>query len=204
MTPEELKKLEDTLEQYTVGRQTEVDDVLKALTERKGKTSSIVLTGQAGAGKTAIFKGIADKVAADAFAERFKKIVIMRPMSDETMKQLVDKLIDSNGGVPADRKEEAKAIVQEMLDQGFMDEEKGVRGLRPLIKAIADVSSEPDMREALASKYPVYTRRASVKSGERLADAFTNGTNGRTQARKPYRLKSNRPASGGVGFFTLH
>jgi hypothetical protein len=188
MTPEELEKVKDKITQQVVGQQDVINKILGADVD-----------AQAGAGKTAIFKGVADKIAADAFAERFKKIVIMRPMSEATIKQLVDILVDKHEKVPADRKEEAKAILQEMADQGAYDEAKGLRSLRPILNAIADVSSAPDMREALAAKYPVFTKRISINSGERLADAFTNGTAASTRALKPVRLKSR-----GVGFFTLH
>jgi hypothetical protein len=135
----------------------------------------------------------------DTLVDRFKDAVLVKPFGPVEVKKLVDMLIDKHEQVPADRKEEAKALLNEMVEQGVYDETKGLRSLRPIVKAIAEISLAPDMREALAVKYPVFTRRISVNSGERLAEAFTTGTAARTGVRKPVRLKSR-----GVGFFSLN
>lgn len=193
MTPEELKKLEETVDRYTVGRQADVEQILQSLSKRK-KPASIVLTGPPGVGKTEMFKKI---------AERFKDVIPFEPLSAADIKLVAAHMIDRHEGLPADRKDEAKAIIHELLDQGVMDSAQGLRGLQPVVNAIAAVSQAPDMREALASQYPMFINRVSVRTGERLADEFTGGTAARTQARKPVKFKS-REKSRGVGFFTLN
>ncbi|MEZ0260183.1 MAG: AAA family ATPase [Alphaproteobacteria bacterium] len=199
MTDEELEKSLKVMCEEVTGQQQVIDQLLASPLKRTRETANIVLAGQPGVGKTAIMKQLGEQIAAQGLADRFKDIIVFNPLSPTEVKKLTDTMIDKHPNVPADRKGEAKTIVQEMLDQGLYDEERGMRSLRPLIKAIADVSSAPDMREALTSKYPALMNRASIKSGERLAEAFTNGTADRTQALRPYRLKSR-----GVGFFSLN
>lgn len=167
------------------------EDITNALLERE--------TGSEAAAVTVASIARTSVQMPAALADRFKDVVLAKPFGPLEVKKLVDMLVDKDGQVPAGRKEEAKAILNEMVEQGVYDETKGLRSLRPIVHAIADVSSAPDMRAALAGKYPDFTQRVSVNSGKRLAEAFTNGTDGETRALKPFRLKSR-----GVGFFSLN
>lgn len=199
MTPREEQELKDKLAQQVMGQQEICEQLLKSL-GGKGSSGSI-LTGPAGAGRSAILKEAAKKLTAPGRDRpyRLEDFVPFQPFTAEQVKQVVDKLVDQQWKVPAARKDEAKAIVQELIAQEGYDGPKGLRGLKSIVKAVAAVSSAPDMREALTGQFPVFARRASMKSGEQLAESFTGGTAIATQALKPLRLKSR-----GVGFFSLH
>lgn len=203
MTDAELEKSLNATCEQTVGRQREVEELTQSLLKRGKKTSSVLLTGPPGVGKTAIMKQLADQIAAQGLTDRLKDFVIFTPYTPEQVRDIVGKMIDLDGKVPADRKEEAKTLMHEVIAQEEYDSAKGLRGLRPIIKAIAEVSSAPDMREALAGRYPMFINRVSIRTGERLADEFTNGTATRAGVRKPVKFKS-REKSRGVGFFTLN
>lgn len=203
MASTEQEEFQEKITQHVLGQKAVIDHILNGASASAKNPPVTIMLGPAGTGKTAALKAYADRMAAQKLADRFKSIVIMRPISDGQTKQLTDKMIDDSGAIPAGRKEEAKALVREMIDQGAYEPEKGLRGLKPLIAAIAAVSPEPDMCEALGAKYPVFVQRISENSGKRLAESFENGTTGKTSARKPLKFKP-QPKSGRVGFFPLN
>ena len=168
-----------------------LEDITQALLERETGSEAVAVT------TVSISKTSLSMPA--ALADRLKDVVVFEPLTPNTIGIITGRIIDRCGGLSDSRKEEAKAIVGEIIASGSCGTVPNGRAVRHLVDNITSVAGEGDLRAAITEKYPAYGHSLSVNSGRILAESFNAGTAGETKPLRPLRLKSR-----GVVFFALH
>jgi hypothetical protein len=168
-----------------------VEDITKAVLEPETGSEAVAVTVASIARTSVSMPGKP--------ADRTADFILLKPMTPAMIDMLAGSLVDRHERLAPACKEQAKDVAREIIGAGGCGAEPNARAVRRLVEDIASLTGIDNLHKALAEKYPAYGQRVSLNSGKRLADEFTRGTAGATQALKPLKLKSGR-----VGFFSLN